>query len=150
MPVAIIHCHDHSSGIPALSFPTLPRSSFHWSAAPQHVATPARIWNQVPRRGGRAWFRGRCVVPSRVTHPPATVSGSAAWRGRIGARLRKLRMKKFELQEDFVDALSANGVDTIKSTVSGWETGRRIPPVEMWPQIAETLDVSVRSLIPPE
>jgi len=37
-----------------------------------------------------------------------------------------------------------------RATVSGWETGYRIPRIELWPGIATTLKVSVRSLLPKE
>lgn len=76
---------------------------------------------------------------------------TSTFRGRFAANLRRLRERRYAYQDDFVDALRSNGLDgATKSTVSGWETGRRIPLIDHWPVIAETLRVRVRSLLPPE
>ncbi len=86
--------------------------------------------------------RGRKLVPF----------DTSSFRGRFAARLRELRQKRFKRQDDFVDALRLlDGFETItKSTVSGWERGSRVPAIELWPSIAKTLKVKVRSLLPLE
>ncbi|MCH7685487.1 MAG: helix-turn-helix transcriptional regulator [Planctomycetes bacterium] len=50
--------------------------------------------------------------------------------------------------EDFVVALKSNGLRTSQQTVSGWETGYNLPKIENLPIIAESLHVSIKSLIP--
>ena len=73
-----------------------------------------------------------------------------SYRGRFAANLRKLREKKFETIDDFVDALGVTGLESTRQTVSSWETGRRIPTIDALPAIATTLHVSIRLLIPTE
>ncbi len=70
---------------------------------------------------------------------------------RAAARLRELRLRKYEMQDGFVAALRANGLTAVnRSTVSGWERGEHYPTIEKWPIIAETLGVKVRTLLPDE
>ena len=73
---------------------------------------------------------------------------TSTYRGRFGANLRRLREKRFETQDNFVDALKKRGFASHKMTVSGWENGNRLPALDILPIIAETLQVSVRSLLP--
>ena len=72
------------------------------------------------------------------------------WNGRVAARLRELRQRKFKGQDEFVDALQLRGLDVTKTTVSGWETGYHFPTIDKLPVIAWTLGVTVRSLLPKE
>lgn len=74
----------------------------------------------------------------------------STYRKRFGARLRELRQRQYRRLDDWVDALQAAGVKARKSQVSGWENGQYAPNLEHWPAIAETLDVSIRSLLPTE
>lgn len=63
--------------------------------------------------------------------------------------LRELRSRKYSQQEQFADALTRNGLKTNKSTVSNWETGRFLPPIDSLPAIADTLGVPIAWLMPP-
>ena len=71
------------------------------------------------------------------------------YRGRFGANLRAARAKRFDSQQEFADRLAENGLTVTKQSVSSWETGFRLPTIDTLPIIAETLGVSIRSLIPP-
>ena len=71
-----------------------------------------------------------------------------SFKGRFGARLRELRLKKFDTLQEFADALKPYGISPTAKTISGWETGYRAPDYELLPVIAEVLNVSVRTLIP--
>ncbi len=75
---------------------------------------------------------------------------TSIFRGRFAAGLRKLRQRRFETLDEFVVALQASDISVTRATVSGWETGYRVPSIELWPGIAATLRVSVRSLLPKE
>ena len=70
------------------------------------------------------------------------------YRGRFAANLRRFRISRFATQSDFVDALSQLGVVTTVQTVSGWETGYRVPDLEYWSLIAEALEIPVQQLLP--
>jgi hypothetical protein len=78
---------------------------------------------------------------------------TSTFRGRFAANLRALRVSEFSTQAEFADALRRNlpkkhrgKVDV--STVSGWETLKRTPKIELFPFIAKTLGCSVRDLLP--
>ena len=75
---------------------------------------------------------------------------TSTYRGRFAAGLRELRRRRFDTLDDFVIALQDNDIKVTKATVSGWETGYRVPSIELWPGLAATLRVSVRSLLPKE
>jgi transcriptional regulator with XRE-family HTH domain len=75
---------------------------------------------------------------------------TSTFRGRFAAGLREQRQRRFGTLDEFVAALQANGITATKATVSGWETGYRVPSIELWPGIATTLKVPVRSLLPKE
>ena len=51
--------------------------------------------------------------------------------------LRQLRERKFEKQMDFAKAMN-----TSKSTVCGWELGKREPSIQQIIQMASLLEVS--------
>ena len=76
----------------------------------------------------------------------------STYRGRFGANLRELRLRKFATQDDFVETLRQyDELATVtKTTVSGWELGERIPDLDLWPIIAEVLGRKPRALAPPE
>jgi transcriptional regulator with XRE-family HTH domain len=63
-------------------------------------------------------------------------------------RLRKARQKKFPTQQQFADALVATGVQTTKSSVSYWESGRHMPDIETLYTIAELCNTTVQKLLP--
>jgi transcriptional regulator with XRE-family HTH domain len=69
-------------------------------------------------------------------------------RGKIAVRLRKARQKKFPTQQQFADALVATGVQTTKSSVSYWESGRHMPDIETLYTIAELCNTTVQKLLP--
>lgn len=56
-----------------------------------------------------------------------------------GLNFRNLRTKKFDGQDDFVDALAQHGLEVTKGTVSHWERGFRLPSIEQLPYIAMAL-----------
>jgi transcriptional regulator with XRE-family HTH domain len=72
----------------------------------------------------------------------------STYRGRFAANLRKLRLAKFDSQDQFRAALAQNGIKATIPTISGWERGYRSPAVENLPAIAKTLGVSPADLLP--
>ena len=60
----------------------------------------------------------------------------------IGENIRKLRIKKGLSQQQMADTLNVD-----RSTIASWETGRRIPDVDMIAHIASLLGVNVAALI---
>lgn len=78
------------------------------------------------------------------------VSDPSTYRGRFAARLRLLRVSRYETQDTFVAALHKKGLDVTKATVSGWEIGVRFPDPNSLPAIASALGCSPQLLFPPE
>jgi transcriptional regulator with XRE-family HTH domain len=70
--------------------------------------------------------------------------------GRLGARIRDLRLAKKWTQTELVNALAAKGIHTTVSVISGWEIGDRQPPWDDLPTLAAVLAVSPRGLLPPK
>ena len=60
----------------------------------------------------------------------------------IGEIIRKARDKKNISQHELALAL-----DVERSTVSGWETGKRIPDVEMLGRLCDVLDIPMSSIV---
>lgn len=60
----------------------------------------------------------------------------------IGESIRKARIKKNISQQELALAISVD-----RSTVSGWETGKRIPDVEMLGRLCAILDFPMLSLM---
>ena len=81
---------------------------------------------------------------------PATDPDLSTYRGRFAANLRTLRQKRFDTQAEFVEALEVQGLVVVLMTVSSWERGARVPPVDSMPQIAKALGVPIRHLLPTE
>ncbi len=63
--------------------------------------------------------------------------------GRFAARIRELREKRGKDPEQIAEML---GVAV--TTYRGWENGSRVPSIAIFPELAESLGVSVRSLLP--
>ena len=74
-----------------------------------------------------------------------------AWalRQRIGASLKRARLKRFRTMQEYADALTASGLDSTKSAVSLWESGSRLPELESLYKMAEVLGTTVPALLPP-
>jgi transcriptional regulator with XRE-family HTH domain len=70
-------------------------------------------------------------------------------RGRIGASIRKHRLKRDWTQPQLAARLTANKLRTSKAAVSYWESGSRMPSVEALYCIARTLRVPISVLLPP-
>lgn len=66
----------------------------------------------------------------------------------FAANLRRLRLKRYESQQDWRDALEAEGVDVTRATIGHWERGFRSPEVDLFPAIARSLGVRIRTLFP--
>ena len=60
----------------------------------------------------------------------------------IGESIRKARIKKNMSQQELAKALNVE-----RSTVSGWETGKRSPDVDMLGKLCAVLDIPVLSLM---
>ena len=60
----------------------------------------------------------------------------------IGESIRKARIKKNISQQELALALNVE-----RSTVSGWETGKRIPDVKMLGQLCAVLDIPMSSMM---
>lgn len=76
--------------------------------------------------------------------PPEDLDTST-WQGRVGARLRELRLRAgLSTQE------AAESVGRTVAAWNAWERGTRNLPVELLPEIAETLGVRVRTVLPNE
>ena len=60
----------------------------------------------------------------------------------IGENIRKARIKKNMSQQDLAKALNVE-----RSTISGWETGKRIPDVEKLGRICTVLDTPMLTLM---
>ena len=60
----------------------------------------------------------------------------------IGENIRKVRVGKNISQQDLAKALNVD-----RSTVSGWETGKRSPDTNMIVRLSAVLDVPVQSLM---
>ena len=56
--------------------------------------------------------------------------------------LKRLRIRNHLKQEDLAKQLNVT-----RQTVSGWETGRRQPDLDMLKKLAEALDVDMQELI---
>lgn len=70
------------------------------------------------------------------------------YEGRIGFRIRTLRQQRYKRIPDFVDALRMNGVNVKSNCISQWELGDRMPRItELW-AIANTLGVTLNTLVP--
>jgi len=63
----------------------------------------------------------------------------------IGENIRKIRIMKGLSQQQLADKLNVD-----RSTIASWETGRRIPDVDMVTRIAGSLCVAVTALITEE
>lgn len=81
---------------------------------------------------------------------PVSESDDSTWPGRVAARLRELRLRKYSSQQDFLEALGKAGVSKTVAAVSDWETGRRMPHLKDLPGIAAALGVKVRTVLPDE
>lgn len=79
-----------------------------------------------------------------------TQSDTTTFRGRFAARLRELRVRKYETQAEFLAALETRGLTVPPTTLSGWETGYRTPDFETLPILADALGIKVRKLFPDE
>ena len=60
----------------------------------------------------------------------------------IGENIRRARVKKTISQQELAKVLNVE-----RSTVSGWETGKRVPDVEMLGRLSVVLDIPVQSLM---
>ena len=63
--------------------------------------------------------------------------------GRFAARLRELREKAKLSQAEFAEATRSK-----QTTVSRWERGENVPPLDLFPEIAIALKTTVRNLMP--
>jgi transcriptional regulator with XRE-family HTH domain len=72
----------------------------------------------------------------------------ATLRGRIGASIRKYRIKRDWTQPELAAHLTKNKLRTSKAAVSYWESGSRMPSVEALYCIARTLRVPISELLP--
>lgn len=79
---------------------------------------------------------------------PAAELDLTTWPGLVADRLRTLRMKKFDTQEAFAEALTQNGLEMSRRGVGNWESATRAPHIWELPTIAFTLGISVRSILP--
>ena len=78
------------------------------------------------------------------------ISDPSTYRGRFAARLRQLRVSRYETQDAFVAGLHKKGLDVTKATVSGWEIGVRFPDPNSLPAIGAALGCSPQLLFPPQ
>ena len=60
----------------------------------------------------------------------------------IGENIRRVRITKGLSQQQLANSMSVE-----RSTVAGWESGRRIPDVDMLVRVAKALNVPITSLI---
>lgn len=93
--------------------------------------------------------RRRSVKVVSIMGRRPRVSDPSTYRGRFAARLRELRLKRYDTQDAFVAGLHKHGVDVTKATVSGWEIGIRFPDPNSLPGIASALGCSPQLLFPP-
>lgn len=64
-------------------------------------------------------------------------------KGRFAARLTELREKRKLSIDESAEALGV----TVKTWYS-WEAGKSVPDLELWAQLSDLLDCSLRSLLP--
>jgi len=81
----------------------------------------------------------------RFMSPARKEPDARTYSGRFAVRLRTLREKAGLTIEDMVNQ---TGVPQL--TLYRWEAGYRMPPVDMYPILAEALGVKVRTLLPDE
>jgi transcriptional regulator with XRE-family HTH domain len=62
------------------------------------------------------------------------------FRGRVGARIRRARLRKGLTQTEL-----ARRIDTADAQISRWENGRAFPSLGTLEAIADALDVSIES-----
>lgn len=127
------------------------------------TATPARHARKKPPASEPLKKALRILAdPStfRTAQRPAILAGSkgaarvgrkraepdtSTYEGRLCARLGELVEARGLTPPEFADK-----IDTSKSMVYHWLSGRGTPPVEIWPKLAKVLRVSVADLLPPK
>lgn len=65
--------------------------------------------------------------------------------GRFATRLRKLREEKKMSVEGLAEK---SGIP--RTTLYNWESAIRAPSIEMFPELCDALEVSIRKLMPPK
>ena len=71
--------------------------------------------------------------------------------GRFSVRLRELRRQQEMTVPDMVAAMQAEGFMAKQTTIYNWESGRAVPPMNVFPILAKVLKLkSPRSLLPRE
>lgn len=81
--------------------------------------------------------------------PAARTPDETTYSGRFAARLRMLREKAGLSVDDVVENLRSQGYQLGERSYYNWESGRAIPPMNVFPLLAQTLKQKTpRSLLP--
>ena len=92
------------------------------------------------------------VVPSlrkpRMTPAPLPPD-QQSYTGRFASRLRELRQKNGLTVPDVVADLQSMGFKATQTSVYNWESGRAVPPLDVFPLLAKALKLrTVRAILP--
>jgi transcriptional regulator with XRE-family HTH domain len=69
-------------------------------------------------------------------------------RGRIGASIRKHRIRADLTQPELARMLRERGHYASRSSVSYWEVGKKMPPIDALYELASIFRLSIRELLP--